>query len=402
MKKTILLLFHILFLLSCNTSEKETKVKSIDSEVESIKSTILQKAKFGKEIIEASAPYLSPSIKSNGNLITSYELHIANNYRLPMELSKVEIFDIGNSERPFITFDSSYIKENIDRPGLSNEKVSLFEGNQFGVLNIWLSVDQNSVPKQFYHKLHFNVPTGNGETGKLDVEKALVTFPTETDLILSPPFREGYWFYYTIGHKNTRELTEGKPSYAQRFAIDWASIDEDGTFVKGERNKNESFVTYGKEILAVADGVIIEIQDNIPDNAGESNERAVKLNRYNLSGNHLVLDIGNGINVVYAHLIPNSFKFKVGDRVKTGDVIGLLGNSGESTGPHLHMHVETSNKLVLGGEGLPYKLKEFSEITVFDDNVNIDSLFTNKKLPINNLNNKRRNEIPMGVGVVKF
>ncbi len=402
MKISIFILTSVLFLSSCNTDEKNTDLKSNDLETDVAKKTILQKARFGRELIEAYVPYLSPSIKSNGKLIVSYELNIANTYILPMELMKIELFDAENSEYPIMSFDSIYITDNIERPGLKNENIRLFEGNHFGILNIWLAIDQNNIPEQFYHKLHFKVKDGNGTIGLLDVEKALLSFPRETNLSVSPPFREGYWFYYTIGHKNTRELTEGKPSYAQRFAIDWVSIEEDGTYVQGERNKNENFVTYSKELLAVADGVVVEIQDSIPENSGESEERAIKLDRYSLSGNHLVLDIGKGINVVYAHLIPGSFRFKVGDRVKTGDVLGLLGNSGESTGPHLHLHIETANKLVLGGEGLPIKFREYTEITVFDKSVDIDSLFSTTKLPIEHLNNLKQNEMPIGMGIVKF
>jgi hypothetical protein len=63
----------------------------------------------------------------------------------------------------------------------------------------------------------------------LIVEKALTKFPQTTQLALDPPFDKGYWFYLTESHKNTRELTEGKASYAQRFAIDWVSLDKDGT-----------------------------------------------------------------------------------------------------------------------------------------------------------------------------
>jgi murein DD-endopeptidase MepM/ murein hydrolase activator NlpD len=81
-----------------------------------------------------------------------------------------------------------------------------------------------------------------------------------------------------------------------------------------DRSENKSYSSYGKEIFAVADGTIVEIQDSIPENPGETQERVVKITRYNLSGNHLVLDIGNNINVVYAHLIPNSFKVKKATR----------------------------------------------------------------------------------------
>lgn len=400
--KFLFSLFAILLFISC--SENEVTIDSINEKVnaESIDPK-LQKARFGREIIEAYVPHISSSVRASSKINLSYELNIANTFRLPMELLTVGIFDTENQDQPLAVFDIDYILKNLQRPGLTGEQnENHFEGGQFGILNLWLELEESKVPKKIFHKLHFNLDTGNGEMIPLEVEKALFDFPSLTQVTLDPPFRDGNWFYYTIGHNNTRELTEGKASYAQRFAIDWAFIGEDGTFANGDKTKNESFLSYGKELLAVANGVVVEIQDSIPDNEGESLARAVKIDRYNSSGNHLILDIGNDVHVIYAHLIPHSFKVKVGDQVKSGDVLGLLGNSGESTGPHLHMHVETKNKLLLGGEGLPYHFNKYSEIVSFDPDINLDSLFSGDKLLLGDSIIIKESELPIGIGVVKF
>ena len=72
----------------------------------------------------------------------------------------------------------------------------------------------------------------------------------------------------------------------------------------------------------------------------------------------VTLDIGGGVYVFYAHFKPGSIRVKQGDRVKRGQVIGLVGNSGNSRGPHLHLHFE-SEPVALSSEGLPYVIDEF-------------------------------------------
>jgi murein DD-endopeptidase MepM/ murein hydrolase activator NlpD len=70
------------------------------------------------------------------------------------------------------------------------------------------------------------------------------------------------------------------------------------------------------------------------------------------------LDLGDGVYAFYAHLQPGSIKVKVGDKVRRGQVLGLVGNSGNSTEPHLHFHLSDANS-PLGCEGLPYSLTAF-------------------------------------------
>jgi len=77
-----------------------------------------------------------------------------------------------------------------------------------------------------------------------------------------------------------------------------------------------------------------------------------------IGGNHVVLDLGHRRFAFYAHLQPGSLKVKVGDRVKRGQVLGLVGNSGNSTEPHLHFHLADSIS-PLGSEGVPYALDSF-------------------------------------------
>ena len=58
-----------------------------------------------------------------------------------------------------------------------------------------------------------------------------------------------------------------------------------------------------------------------------------------VGGNNVIMEIGDGLYAFYAHLQPGSLRVKVGDKVRRGQVLGLLGNSGNSSEPHLHFHI---------------------------------------------------------------
>jgi murein DD-endopeptidase MepM/ murein hydrolase activator NlpD len=76
-------------------------------------------------------------------------------------------------------------------------------------------------------------------------------------------------------------------------------------------------------------------------------------------GNHVVLDLGDGRYALFAHLKPGSVRVRVGETVRRGQVLGLVGTSGNSSEPHLHFHV-MDNPSPLASNGLPYRLRKFS------------------------------------------
>ena len=77
-----------------------------------------------------------------------------------------------------------------------------------------------------------------------------------------------------------------------------------------------------------------------------------------VDGNHVIIDHGDGFYSFYAHLQPGSVKVEVGDQVQAGDQLGLLGNTGNTSAPHLHFHV-MSGPSALGSDGVPYVLDSF-------------------------------------------
>src|SRR5690606_29958176 len=124
----------------------------------------------------------------------------------------------------------------------------------------------------------------------------------------------------------------GRAVIAQRYAIDFIRIGDNGRLVKDDANVNESYFGYGAELLAVADGEVVEIKDRIPENRPTAGVMATRITVDTIAGNYVLLDIGE-VSVLYAHMQPGSIEVEVGDKVRRGEVLGRLGNSGNSDAP---------------------------------------------------------------------
>ena len=192
-------------------------------------------------------------------------------------------------------------------------------------------------------------------------------FRVETDptpaVAIHAPLRGGPWVAgngpsNTSGHRRTVIPLDGVGRIAQRFATDWVKIGPDGALWQGDSTKNQNWYGYRQPLLAVAAGTVVATKDGIPENVPLAPDRAVPITLETVGGNHVIIDLGGRRYAFYAHMVPGSLMVKVGDKVKPGDVIGLLGNSGNSDAPHLHFHVGEA-PFPLKSEGLPFALDEY-------------------------------------------
>jgi murein DD-endopeptidase MepM/ murein hydrolase activator NlpD len=135
--------------------------------------------------------------------------------------------------------------------------------------------------------------------------------------------------------------------------------------------RNTDWYGYGQPVLAVADSRVAAVVDGIPDNTPGENSRAVPMRVGTVLGNYVVLDLGARADcgahrfALYGHLQPGSLRVQAGDSVRRGQVLGTIGNSGNSDGPHLHFHVTEaadSAAAPLRGEGVPFVLDTFTVV----------------------------------------
>ena len=157
--------------------------------------------------------------------------------------------------------------------------------------------------------------------------------PEKHQTQLSLPFK-GRWLVFWGG--DTRKLNQHHDMPNQRFAFDMLGVGESGKTQQGDGTRNEDFYAFGREVLAPADGTVIEVIEGVHDNTPGS------MNPYSAVGNCVVIRHREEEVSVLAHLKRGSIVVKVGDNVKRGQLLGKCGNSGNSSQPHLHYHLQNS------------------------------------------------------------
>jgi hypothetical protein len=234
-------------------------------------------------------------------------------------------------------------------------------GGLRAVVFLWVPLDTRGAPGSLRHRL--TISQGSGDSVRTHVIEGGRTPVIRDVAVIGPPLRGTGWLTGNgpdaqTGHRRALVPVEGTAAIAQRFAIDYVKMDTNGRRFTGDSLKNESYYAHGTDAIAVADGIVAAVKDGIPENIPGPASRAVPITLETVGGNFVILDIGQGRYAFYAHLRPGSLRVRVGDRVRKGQVLGLVGNSGNSTEPHLHFHLMDGTS-PLGSEGIPYALETF-------------------------------------------
>jgi len=150
-----------------------------------------------------------------------------------------------------------------------------------------------------------------------------------TKLIL--PFN-GEWTVVWGG--DTKELNYHVENEAQKNAFDVVITDDKGNSFKTDGKNNEDYYAFGKELIAPCDGEIVLVVDGIKDNVPGT------LNPIYVPGNTVIIKTANNEYLFFAHFKQHSIVVKQGQKIKQGQLLGLCGNSGNSTESHLHFHIQ--------------------------------------------------------------
>lgn len=160
----------------------------------------------------------------------------------------------------------------------------------------------------------------------------------------------GEWFVFWGGR--TLEQNYHAIDRGQRFALDFVVL-EDGVSHTGDGTRLDQYHCWGLPVLAPAAATVVTVVDDLPDQPIGSMDPA------NAAGNHVILDLGHDEYAVLAHLQEGSVAVAEGDRVEPGQTLGLCGNSGNTSEPHLHFHLQDSARFG-EGDGLPVTFVDFS------------------------------------------
>ena len=320
------------------------------------------------EVVCASPPL---PVRIDKQPVLVYELHITNFDTVPLTLKRLDVF--GNDEnRPLITLADESLAAAMIQVGTSIASADSSAGTKDtqtigpgkrAVVFLWVEMQSGRpAPISLRHRMVFSSPAADG--GK-PAEATLEDFPVPVsqDAVptLGPPFNGGIWVAgegpaNDSGHRRSITAVDGHIYSAERFAIDWVKVGPNGDSRHEGSTRNENWWGYGEPVLAVADGEITAVLDGIPDNTPRV---LPPVTLDNIAGNYVTLRISPNRYVTYAHLQNGSVKVRLHDRVRRGTILALLGNSGNSTGAHLHLQVTDRNS-VLQSEGVPFIFTNFT------------------------------------------
>jgi len=188
---------------------------------------------------------------------------------------------------------------------------------------------------------------------------------------------------------------------AETFAIDFVAVNRQEVGHTGDGSQVGQYFYYGADILAAKSGKVVEVVTDLPDQI--PNQDPVATTLQTAAGNHVIVDMGNDRYALYAHLQPHSVTVQVGDLVNEGQKLGLLGNSGNTTGPHLHFQVR-DRPSPLKANGVPFVFDRFLLSGTVADSVNGagEKFSDGVPLPINDVRVPQRNTLPLALDVLNF
>jgi len=302
--------------------------------------------------LDVQVPIAPMPVRIGGKPHLAYELHITNFRSTDLVLTGVDVLGARPDSAALASYHDDDLHSRLARAGARRDApdTHVVPSGMRAVMFIWLALDEGApIPDVLRHRVSFEVSTATGrEAGAIDGGETAVR--RETPIALDPPLRGGPWVAVydpasVGGHRRAIFAVNGRARIPARFAIDFVKLSDD---THG----------YGADVLAIADATVVDAVDRFP-------EPTVAITLDNAAGNHVTLDLGAGRFAFYEHLRPGSIRVRVGQRVRSGEVLASLGASGSvSSGPHLHFHVGDTNS-PLGSEGLPYAFKQFDVLGAF-------------------------------------
>jgi murein DD-endopeptidase MepM/ murein hydrolase activator NlpD len=345
--------------------------------------------------VDLTVPFAPTAFSSGGKTQLVYELHVTNFRAGEVEWKRLEV--LGDGGQPLASYEGAELDALLTRPGLPGAKdVRRIGAGMRAMAFLWVPVN-GAAPRELRHRVAFTIPASASGNERI-VESAPLAVKS-APIVIGPPVRGGAWIARWVSntsfHRRAVIPVDGRPSISQRFAIDWSRFDAKGVEWVGEGKKNEEYAVYGQEVIAVADGTIAEVVTDLPENTPGSVNPAVQITLDTAAGNHVSLQLPDGTFATYAHLQGPSITVKKGQRVRRGEVLGRVGNSGNAVGPHLHFHVATAPGLE--GEGLPYVFDTF-ELVGLEEGAPDDGKLNGKTMTAE----AHRREMPSEHMLVKF
>lgn len=346
---------------------------------------------------------------SDGRRHIAYELTLSNEAAFTMHIRAVKVRDPAG-KRTLLTLRGSELRDHMRTlatatvEGAGNTTI---ESSATSVVYLDVSLPRKAVvPRRVVHRIvAVGSPGGTQTTFRMRLIRT--TLSTKQPVVLHSPLAAGKWLASegcctNFGHHRWGTVpVNGTLVVPQRFAIDFFRLDAQNRTWVGDPSDVTSYLSYNQKVIAAAPGKVVAATDVLPDQAPPEPPPVTPI--ADSVGNHVILKVGKGVYLLYAHMRPGSVKVKVGQRLRLGQTIGRVGTSGNSTTPHLHFQVLTEPTF-FPTDSTPYVFNEFRLVgtetaRIWDDNIGLQPT---GKIPVGAVPNPgvHRRQLPLDRSVI--
>jgi hypothetical protein len=333
---------------------------------------------FSPLIITAIAPAPIPVKGSDNRFHVAYELSVFNDAPRPATITKLET--LAGNEKGAVVSTLSHDQVvalsllTADYPASPAPVSEVPAGRTLLVVLDDVYASAGAVPASVTHRITATFgPLATGQAGianQYPDQVVQIGGPVSTSklrpVVMGSPVTGDGWLASNglarpslNAHRNVLLPLGGRINGGERFAVDWIRVDPSSHPLedfKGDPSKNESYLAFDQPLLAVGAGTVTSVVSDKPDIAPGAFPEGISLDQ--LIGNNVLLDLGHGVFALYAHMKQGSATVKVGDKVKKGQEIGRLGNSGNTDAPHLHFQL-MRGPLPLSDDNVPWEIDHF-------------------------------------------
>jgi hypothetical protein len=303
-----------------------------------------------------------PVLTSDGRNHLAYEIQLTNRLSSTVTVRKVEALA---GSKVVQKLSGNALAAVMQPFGESTPSVTLGPGQTGFVLMDVSLARKAKVPAELTHRIVISLKPEVPIPVATNYEFAPVKVTRRQAVVIQPPVYGPGWI---IGngccanlnaHRSVVWPVNGKIHVAERFAIDFSQINAANRYLDGPADQLTSSPAYGAQVHAVADGTVVSVRDDIPETPAGVAPHGLTLEEG--GGDQIVLAIGHGRYAFYGHLQQGSISVRRGDRVKAGQTIARLGNSGNSIAVHLHFHL-VNGPAWAASNGVPYRFTEFNVV----------------------------------------
>jgi murein DD-endopeptidase MepM/ murein hydrolase activator NlpD len=298
---------------------------------------------------------------SDGRLHVEYDLVLTNAFVGPATLDAVAVRADG---KPALTLTGDALTAATHTLLTSDATVTIAPAST-AFTQVDLVLPGRTAPKRITNRVAYTIPAdapSRSVIGSTVSASPVLRTDPRPPTVISAPLSGAGWVNVngccndpTSPHRETLLASDGDWVTPELFAIDWIR-EVDGRFYSGDGTQNTDWVGFGEPIHAVADGTVVLTRDGLPDIPPMTKNPGLRTPE-DYAGNNVIVAIGHGRYAVFDHLVRGSVRVRRGQRVRAGQVVGKLGNSGNTDGPHLHFGIEARPDSL--AQGLPFEIDDF-------------------------------------------